>query len=112
MVNPTPAENSTTSSPVESQNDAATPLRCFLGALISSAIATLLYFLMVSIHQKFATTPIPSSSVTAVKISIAVRTLVVGMSALGTVTFGIATLGLTGLGIQLLIQRQSVQNHP
>jgi hypothetical protein len=34
-----------------------------------------------------------------------VRTLVVGLSALGTGIFGLAALGLLGLGIQLLLRR-------
>lgn len=107
MVNPTPAEDLTAQSEKAAIADAEadpTPLRCFVGAIISAAIAFGLYYLTISIHTKFASTPVPTSNITAINISIAVRTLVTGLSALGMVTFGIATMGLTGLGIQLLFQ--------
>jgi hypothetical protein len=80
-------------------------MRCFSGASISGAIATALYFLTTAIAQTFASKPVPSGNQFAVKISIAVRTLVVGLSTLATAIFAIATLGLIALGIKLLIQR-------
>lgn len=82
-----------------------TPLRCFTGALISGAIAALLYLLNQSIVQGLAAKPLPTSNVTATNIAVAVRTLVVGLSTLATAIFAIATLGLIALGIQLLIQQ-------
>ncbi|MBD2460938.1 DUF3082 domain-containing protein [Oscillatoria sp. FACHB-1407] len=98
MTNPTPqpSQDSTYVPP--------TPLRCFVGASISGAIATALYFLTISIATTFANKPLPSGNATALNIAVAVRTLVVGMSTLGTAIFAIATLGLVALGIQLLFK--------
>jgi hypothetical protein len=88
-----------------------TPGRCFRGAAISGGLAFVLYGFTQSIIRVLAGVPIPNKSVTAANISIAVRTLVVGMSTLATAIFAIATLGLLGLGIQLLIKgRQPEQN--
>ena len=81
-----------------------TPARCFTGALISAPMAYALYLLTVSISETFATKPMTSSSMLAIRISIMVRTLVMGMSALGTTIFAFTTLGVTALGIQLLVK--------
>jgi hypothetical protein len=81
-----------------------TPLRCLLGALISGTIAFALYSLTISIVHTFAAKPIQSDSRLALSIGAAVRTLVVGMSALGTGIFSIVTLGLVALAIQLLLR--------
>lgn len=81
-----------------------TPMRCFTGALISAPMAYALYLLTVSISQTFASKPMTSNSMMAIRISIMVRTLVMGMSALGTAIFAFTTLGVTALGIQLLIK--------
>ena len=103
---PTPADNAPTppSGEVSTSYVPPTPLRCFSGALISGAIAAALYFLTLSIAQTFASKPLPSGSVTAANIAVAVRTLVVGMSTLATAIFAIATLGLVALGFQLLFK--------
>jgi hypothetical protein len=82
-----------------------TPLRCFTGAVIAGGMATALYFLTASIAQTFASKPLPSGNYLATNIAVAVRTLVVGMSSLGTGIFGIAALGLVALGVQLLVQQ-------
>lgn len=82
----------------------ATPLRCFIGALSASVFALLAYRLTLSIAESFANKPVTSSNPAVVNISAAVRTLVVGMAALGTGIFGIAALGLAALGIQLLFR--------
>ena len=81
-----------------------TPMRCFTGALISAPMAYALYLLTVSISQTFAAKPLTSSSMMAIRISIMVRTLVMGMSALGTAIFAFTTLGVAALGIQLLVK--------
>ncbi|NET51629.1 MAG: DUF3082 domain-containing protein, partial [Merismopedia sp. SIO2A8] len=83
--------------PVEPSNDSSnqssvTPLRCFTGALISAPLAFALYALTLSISQTFAAKPLTSSSTMAIRISIMVRTLVMGMSALGTAIFAFTTL--------------------
>jgi hypothetical protein len=83
-----------------------TPQRCFTGALISGGLAYALYLLTHSIATAFANKPLPSGRI-AINIAVAVRTLVIGMSTLGTAIFAIATLGLIALGIQLLVQKQN-----
>lgn len=95
---PTPSSSTPTTVP-------PTPLRCFTGALISGSLAVALYALTQSIAQTFAAKPLPTGSATATQIAIAVRTLVVGMSTLGTGIFAIATAGLVALGIQLIVQQ-------
>src|SRR6478672_12455625 len=102
MTNPTPPKNSVSLSSDTVQK--ATPLRCFTGALIAGGMAIAVYFLTVSIAQNFAAKPLPTSSQVAINIAVAVRTLVIGVSALGTGVFGLVTLGLAALGIQLLVQ--------
>ena len=74
--------------------------RCLLGAMIAAALAIALYFLTASIAQTFAAKPLQTSSELALKISLAVRPLVVGVAALGTGIFGFVSLGLVALGIQ------------
>ncbi|MDY6781410.1 MAG: DUF3082 domain-containing protein [Cyanobacteriota bacterium] len=74
--------------------------RCLLGALISAALAIAMYSLTASIAQTFAAKPPTTSSELALRISIAVRTLVVGVTALGTGVFGFVSVGLVALGIQ------------
>jgi len=82
-----------------------TPLRCFTGSLIAGGLATALYSLTQSIIQAFAHKPLPSGNVTTTNIAVAVRTLVMGMSALATAIFAIAAVGLVALGIQLLVKQ-------
>ncbi|MGK7900857.1 MAG: DUF3082 domain-containing protein [Hormoscilla sp.] len=95
--------NPKTESPTALEN--ISPWRCITGAVISGAIATALYFLTTSIAQTFANKPIHSSNPIAQNIGAAVRTLVVGMSTLGTGVFAIATLGLLALAVQQAIVR-------
>lgn len=74
--------------------------------MIAGGLAYALYSLTLSIVQTFANTPIPvGDNYLATNIAIAVRTLVMGVSALGTGVFGIAALGLVALGIQLVVQQ-------
>lgn len=80
-------------------------LQCFSGAFVAGTIAMLAYRLMLSIAANFAAHPIVTDNPATANISAAVRTLVVGMAALGTGIFGLAGLGLFLLGIQLLFQR-------
>ncbi|MGB3268083.1 MAG: DUF3082 domain-containing protein [Microcoleus sp.] len=82
-----------------------TVLRCVIGSLMASAFTYGLYSLTVSIALSFASKPLLSTNLTAVKISGAVRTLVVGIVALGTGVFGFAAVGLMLLGLQILIQK-------
>ncbi len=80
-----------------------TPLRCILGAIVAGFIASLLWRLTNSIAISFASTPIDSANMIVIRMSTAVRTLVVGMSSLGTGIFALAAVGLTGLALQLLL---------
>jgi Protein of unknown function (DUF3082) len=101
-----------TSEPLSSVGDATpaspkqpTVLRCVTGSLISSVFAFGLYSLTMSIALNFASKPVHSTNITVLKISVAVRTLVVGMVALGTGVFGLAAVGLMLLGLQIGIQK-------
>jgi len=76
-----------------------------MGSGISGAFAIALYLLTTSIAQTFAAKPIPSSNMFAIKISLAVRTLVVGAATLATAIFAVATVGLIALGIQTLLRQ-------
>lgn len=80
-------------------------LRCFTGSLMAGTFSLLAYRLTVSIATTFANKPIASDNAAAQNIATAVRTLVVGMVALGAGVFGMAALGLLLLGIQLTVQR-------
>ena len=88
------------------QSDSREPgvLQCLMGSVTAGAIATALYFLTHSIAQTFANKPIHSTKVIVLKLAIAVRTLVVGVSTLGTFVFGLAALGLFALAIQILLK--------
>lgn len=81
------------------------PLQCLTGSMVASIFALLLYRLTHSIAMSFAAHPLSVSNQTAMSLSVAVRTLVVGMSTLATAIFAFASLGLLGLGIQLILQR-------
>lgn len=83
----------------------ASPLRCLTGAVISGGMGFAVYSLMIAIATNFATKPIHSINPLVVKISSAVRTLVVGVVALGSGIFSIVAIGLLALGVQLLVQQ-------
>ena len=65
-----------------------------------------MYFLTAAIAQTFATKPIHSDNLAVVNIASAVRTLVVGMSALGTGIFGLVAVGLVALAMQILLTKK------
>ncbi|QMS87585.1 DUF3082 domain-containing protein [Nostoc edaphicum CCNP1411] len=85
------------------------PLRCFTGAVVSGGMGFAAYSLMIAIATNFASKPIHSINPLVVKISSAVRTLVVGVVALGSGIFGIVAIGLLALGVQLLVQQLTKQ---
>ncbi|MFN6569142.1 hypothetical protein A6770_10825 [Nostoc minutum NIES-26] len=82
-----------------------TLLRCLTGALISGGLGFALYSLMIKIATNFASKPIHSDNLLVVRITSAVRTLVVGVVALGSGIFGIVAIGLLALGVQVLMQQ-------
>ena len=103
MSNSSSTQKSEASS-VEAESKKVTPWRCLVGAMISGPMAIALYFLTSSIAQTFAAKPIYSTNPVVLKIAVAVRTLVVGITALGTFVFGLVAVGLVLLAIQLSIQ--------
>jgi hypothetical protein len=82
-----------------------TPLRCLTGASIAGAIAFAMYRLTLAIANTFAAKPLSLTNPLAARIGALVRSIVVGISTMGTMVFGVVTLGLTALAIQLIIQR-------
>lgn len=99
MNNPTPTEQSPALPTLPS------PLRSSLGALIASGMAIALYRVTGSISQNFADKPLHSDNALVVKITIAVRTLVVGLSTLATFIFAIVAVALVALAIQATVQK-------
>ena len=87
-----------------------TPFRCLTGAIISGGLAFASYSLMMAIATTFANKPIHSDNPMVVNLSSAVRTLVVGIIALGTGIFGLVALGLLALAVQLLVKQSTKQN--
>ncbi len=104
MTNPTPTEKPTLQ-PSSSKPIAPGPIRCLSGATISGGLAIALYSLTAAIAQTFAAKPIHSDNPAVVNIASAVRTLVVGIAALGAGIFGVVAIGLVALAIQVSIQR-------
>jgi hypothetical protein len=104
MNNPTPTQNPA-DQPTDTAQTAPTPLSCLTGALMAGGIAIALYSLTASIAQTFAAKPIHSNNPAVVNIASAVRTLVVGITALGTGIFGLVAIGLVALAVQILIQQ-------
>ena len=80
------------------------PISCFFASVVSGTIAVAVYSLMNAIAQTYANKPIVAKSVFAIKITTAVRTLVVGVAALGAGVFALVAVGLFLLGIQLTIK--------
>lgn len=93
----------------ESESPKVNPLSCLLGATISGSLAIALFYLLRSIATVFATKPVDFTNQIAIQMAIAVRTLVVGIVALGTGVFGIVAIGLILLGLQLTIQKFSMK---
>ncbi len=89
----------------ETEKNTATPLRCLIGSIISGGLAIAVYSLLNAIAIRFATNPIHSQNQLTIRISSAVRTLILGVFTLGAGVFAIVTLGLFALGVQLLIQQ-------
>ncbi|MEC4989560.1 MAG: DUF3082 domain-containing protein [Oscillatoria sp. PMC 1068.18] len=101
MSNP---EEQTKTKSLETVTAKVSPGSCLLGALISGGFGFALYSLTSAIAQTFADKPIASHNPTAISISVAVRTLVVGVATLGTGVFALVAVGLVALAIQLFIQ--------
>lgn len=100
--NPLPDQNS---QPTKKQEALPSLFNSISGVAISGGIAIALYFLTSSIAQTFANKPLASTNPTAIRISVAVRTLVVGMSTLATTVFGVIALGLILVSVVVLVQQ-------
>jgi predicted lipid-binding transport protein (Tim44 family) len=117
MTEPAPSTNSpseaTKAPPAANRNAAnnnkATPLRCFTGGLVAGAIAIFFYHSAEVIAGIFAQTQIQADNFIVMRMSSAIRTLVIGMFALGAGVFGMAAIGLSGLGIQILLGKDQPQ---
>ncbi|MBZ8182478.1 DUF3082 domain-containing protein [Oscillatoria salina] len=102
MSNP---EEQTKTKSLETVTSNVGPGRCLVGSLISGGFGFALYSLTSAIAQTFADKPIASTNPTAISISVAVRTLVVGVAALGTGVFALVAVGLIALAIQLFLEQ-------
>jgi predicted oxidoreductase len=91
--------------PPENPLSTARVLRPFTGSLMAGTIAVLFYKMLSAIATSFANKPVTSDNVTVINLSAAVRTLVLGVVALGTGVFAMAALGLALLGSQMIWQR-------
>ncbi|NJM00824.1 MAG: DUF3082 domain-containing protein [Synechococcaceae cyanobacterium SM2_3_2] len=80
------------------------PAKAFLGGGISAGVGWLAYQLLLSMVQHFP--PIsPDTARLAQRISILLRYVLVGSTALVAFMFGVIGLGLLGYGIQLVLTR-------
>jgi Protein of unknown function (DUF3082) len=80
------------------------PLRCFVSSGIAGVIAFGAYSLLHSIMQTYGAKAITSHNPVVIDITTAVRTMVMGIVALGTGVFSLAAVGLFLLGIQVTVQ--------
>ncbi len=87
------------------------PFRCLTGSVISGVLAFGAYNLMIAVATSFANKPIHTDNQIVWRISSAVRTLVLGIMALGTGVFGIVAIGLLALAIKLIFQQLTKQNN-
>ncbi|MBW4664264.1 MAG: DUF3082 domain-containing protein [Chroococcus sp. CMT-3BRIN-NPC107] len=99
MNNPPPIEPPTELKPLPN------PWRSSVGAVIASGLAIALYRVTGYISQNFAQKPLHSDNDLVVKISIAFRTLVVGLSTLAAFILAIVAVALVALAIQATIQK-------
>lgn len=89
-----------------------TPLRCLTGALIAGVMSIALSAMTSKIAMTFATKPMIQKTTMANNIAAAVRTLVVGSTALGAAVCGIVALGSIGLAIQVALSNQKSSSVP
>ena len=97
-------EPTSSNSQIDTSLTKATPLRCFFAASISGGIAFCLYLLFNSVVQTYATKAVTSTNPVVINLTAAVRTMVMGIVALGTGVFGVVALGLFLLGIQVTLR--------
>jgi hypothetical protein len=88
------------------QNALPSPLNCLIGALLAGMISIAMYTMTSNIATTFATRPMIQKTTMAINIATAVRTLVVGSTALGAGVSGIISIGLVGLAIQVAFSKK------
>jgi hypothetical protein len=79
------------------------PIQCVLGSIVAGAMSYGMYILTTNIAIKFASQPISNTTNLAINIAATVRTLLIGICALGTAVFGIIAVSLFALGIQVAL---------
>jgi len=99
-------------SPATKKSNPPSIWRTMTGAIMAATMAFPLAKLSSKIAQSFAEHPFTSDNQTALKISIALKTLVVGLSTLATGIFCMAALGLGALSIQILWQNLRSSSPP
>jgi Protein of unknown function (DUF3082) len=85
------------------ENSLPTPLSCLIGSAIAGIMSFAMYTMTSNIATTFATKPMGHKTTMAVNIATAVRTLVVGSTALATAVFGIIAVGLAALAVQVAL---------
>jgi hypothetical protein len=90
-----------------SETTLPSPLSCWTGSIIAGVMSFALYTMTMNIATTFATKPMGHKTTMAINIATAVRTLVVGSTALGTAVFGIISVGLIALGVQVAFTKKS-----
>ena len=86
------------------------PLKCLIGSLIAGSMSLALYAMTSRIAMTFATKPMVQKTTMANNIAAAVRTLVVGSTALGMAVCGIIAIGLIALAIQVTFSKPKTVN--
>jgi len=91
-------------SSIDLEQKEITPLRCLFSSIISGAISFCLYLLLNSIVQGFAAKTVTSSNPLVIKLTSAVRTMIMGVTALGMGITGLIAIGIFLLGIQIILK--------
>jgi Protein of unknown function (DUF3082) len=81
------------------------PANCLVGAAVGAIMTLMMYWMTSKIATTFAVTPVRTTSTMAINIGVAVRTLVTGITALGTGIFAIISLGLVALAIKITVDK-------
>jgi len=88
-----------------SESAPTSPWNCLLGAVVSAAVAFPLGALSLAITTSYANKPIASQQQSAIAISSAVRTLVMGGCWMATGLFALSAIGLVLLAVQVAFAR-------
>lgn len=97
-------EDSQEDSKLDIPSTNVTSWRCWFASGLAGGIAYGSYLLFNSIVQTYATKAVTSPNPIVVNLTSAVRTMVMGIVALGTGIFGMVAIGLFLLGIQVTFQ--------